>query len=334
MRSFDVFNGDADGICGLHQLRLAYPRDAILITGVKRDIALLQQVPHNEKADVTVLDISLDENVEALQRVLSDGGRVTWFDHHSARMAFSHPNLNLYWDEDPGVCTSILVDRYLRGRFRSWAVVAAFGDNLRVAAGALASSICMPVHYCQLLEELGKMLNYNAYGEHIDDLHVAPEVLYRELHSFISPFEFIDASPCYQKIVDGYWSDAACIGNLAPECKSDSGAVYVLPCEPWARRISGVLANVLIEQGPSRSYAVLTERRDGTFSVSVRSALPSLRPANALCARFPGGGGRKAAAGINALPASELDDFMRAFFEYFKAMDAVGRAGVACANPL
>ncbi len=39
---YDVVNGDADGICALHQLRLADPRAARLISGVKRDIALLK----------------------------------------------------------------------------------------------------------------------------------------------------------------------------------------------------------------------------------------------------------------------------------------------------
>ncbi len=38
---YDVFNGDADGICALHQLRLSEPRASVLITGVKRDIALV-----------------------------------------------------------------------------------------------------------------------------------------------------------------------------------------------------------------------------------------------------------------------------------------------------
>jgi len=36
MAYYDVFNGDADGICALHQLRLAEPREATLVTGVKR----------------------------------------------------------------------------------------------------------------------------------------------------------------------------------------------------------------------------------------------------------------------------------------------------------
>lgn len=44
MKAIDVFNGDADGICALHQWRLAYPVETTLVTGVKRDIQLLQSV--------------------------------------------------------------------------------------------------------------------------------------------------------------------------------------------------------------------------------------------------------------------------------------------------
>jgi hypothetical protein len=43
MTAIDIFNGDADGICALTQLRNAEPRDARLVTGVKRDIALVAQ---------------------------------------------------------------------------------------------------------------------------------------------------------------------------------------------------------------------------------------------------------------------------------------------------
>ncbi len=41
MAQIDVFNGDADGICALTQLRNAEPLESTLITGVKRDIALV-----------------------------------------------------------------------------------------------------------------------------------------------------------------------------------------------------------------------------------------------------------------------------------------------------
>jgi len=44
MKVYDVFNGDADGICALIQLRLANPSESTLVTGVKRDIALARQV--------------------------------------------------------------------------------------------------------------------------------------------------------------------------------------------------------------------------------------------------------------------------------------------------
>jgi hypothetical protein len=44
MTHYDVFNGDADGICALQQLRLAEPGTSVLVTGVKRDIGLLARV--------------------------------------------------------------------------------------------------------------------------------------------------------------------------------------------------------------------------------------------------------------------------------------------------
>ena len=57
MNVYDVFNGDADGICALIQLRLAEPAETTLITGVKRDIALARQLPTTEPVNATILDI-------------------------------------------------------------------------------------------------------------------------------------------------------------------------------------------------------------------------------------------------------------------------------------
>src|SRR5258706_543531 len=75
MRHFDVFNGDADGICSLHQLRLGEPRDSTLVTGMKRAIALLKSVPAQAGDLVTVLDVSLDRNRAALRALLDRRGR-------------------------------------------------------------------------------------------------------------------------------------------------------------------------------------------------------------------------------------------------------------------
>ena len=64
---YDVFNGDADGICALQQLRLVEPRASVLVTGVKRDISLLERVAADSGDELTVLDVSLARNVAALQ---------------------------------------------------------------------------------------------------------------------------------------------------------------------------------------------------------------------------------------------------------------------------
>jgi hypothetical protein len=315
--AYDVFNGDADGICALHQLRLAAPKDAILVTGVKRDVALLDKVPCRGGIDVTVLDVSLDANAQALHSLLEAGAQVQYFDHHSAQQAFEHPRFRFFWDDAPEVCTSILVDRHLRGRFREWAVAAAFGDNLPAAARKLGNSIGLGEISLHALEELGLMLNYNAYGESVEDLHVPPCALYRSLHRFADPFEFIEEAPEYRALCGGYLDDAVRMQDLTPCWKSGCGAVYILPAKPWARRISGVFANRLVSPGDTRSYAVLTETARGAYVVSVRSGRPEQRGANGLCAQFPTGGGRKSAAGINSLPGAELDNFIRAFSDYF-----------------
>ena len=134
MEFIDVFNGDADGICALHQLRLAESVRSHLVTGVKRDINLLKRVQAGAGDEVTVLDISLDKNRQGLERILAAGARVRYFDHHFAGDIPAHEALAAVIDPSPQVCTSLLVDAYLNGRFRAWAVVAAFGDNLDESA--------------------------------------------------------------------------------------------------------------------------------------------------------------------------------------------------------
>lgn len=335
--AYDVFNGDADGLCALHQLRLAQPRGAQLVTGVKRDIALLRRVPcvtSEPGVDVTVLDISLDANVDALEPLLAAGARVTYYDHHSAGRAFAHPGLRIEWDDSARVCTSLIVDRTLGGRYRSWAIVGAFGDNLDETAHKLAVDRGMPGHQIATLATLGRLLNYNAYGDTLDDLHIRPDVLYRTLHAFVDPLEFVAASPCFAQLEQGYWQDLSRADALAPHYTCGGGAVYVLPDAPWARRISGTYANLLAAASRDRSFAVLNDRGDGSFCVSVRSAQPDARPANVLCARFPGGGGRRGAAGINALAGAAVDEFIDAFSTYVTTATTVTTTGRADAHGL
>lgn len=327
--AYDVFNGDADGMCALHQLRLAQPRDARLITGVKRDIGLLRQVPCGPRIEVTVLDVSLDANVDALAMLLDAGAHVAYFDHHGARRAFAHPRLRLEWDDSPQVCTSIIVDRILGGRYRPWAIVGAFGDNLDGTAHRLAADQGRSERDMASLRTLGRLLNYNAYGETIDDLHIRPDALYRALHEFVDPLAFIAASSCYRRLEYGYREDLAHADTLAPYHRCRAGDIYLLPDESWARRISGTFANRLAHARCDAAFAVLSARADGAYCVSVRSAHPDACPADALCERFETGGGRRGAAGINALPATQVDAFIEAFSAYFATAEGAAAVRIA-----
>lgn len=317
MADFDVFNGDADGICALHQLRLAEPRDAQLITGIKRDIQLLQQV-HGQSGDrVTVLDISLDRNRDAVTSLLARGARVLYVDHHFAGEVPQHANFDAVIDTAADVCTSLLVNRRLQGRHLPWAVTAAFGDNLFQAARAAARPLDLPEARLRLLEELGTYINYNGYGNALEDLFYHPAELYRRLQPYVSPFEFAEQDAAFAVLRDGYAADMEQASAVSPADAGRRSALYVLPEAAWARRVSGVMANGLARKHPDRAHAIVSTRPDGGFLVSVRAPLNAKRGAAELCRRFPSGGGREAAAGINHLPASELERFAAAFREMF-----------------
>lgn len=312
MMFFDVFNGDADGICALLQLRLTTPCEATLVTGVKRDIRLLDRVAAGAGDAVTVLDVSLDSNREGLMRTLAAGALVTWFDHHYAGAIPAHARLRAHIDTAPQVCTSLLVDRHLAGAQRAWAVAAAFGDNLEETARRLAGTD-FPATQVEALRTLGEVLNYNAYGDSEADLRFHPAALFRMLLGYGNPFAFMTDSPAFEELRTGFREDLEFAEDARPLEADAFGAVYVLPHQAWARRVSGVFANRLATSHPARASAVLTHRPDGGFVVSVRAPLARPSGADALCRQFPGGGGRKAAAGINLLPEAELGRFVAAF---------------------
>ena len=77
--------------------------------------------------------------------------------------------------------------------------------------------------------------------------------------------------------------------------------------------MGGVYANELARANRGRAHALLTVLADGGYLVSVRAPLANPAGAGELCQRFPTGGGREAAAGINHLPADRLDEFTDLF---------------------
>lgn len=311
MRIIDVFNGDADGLCALHQLRLAEPAASERVTGLKREIELLARVDAGADAQITVLDISLARNRVALDRLLERGARVRWFDHHFAGDARPHPQLELHVDPAPDVCTSLLVDRFLGGRFAHWAVVGAFGDNLIAVATRRAAALGLAPAQAARLREVGEALNYNSYGDAEADVLIHPRDLYLRLQPFADPAAFAAADPIVGELVARRADDLARACAIEPGFASAACAMYVLPDAPWSRRVVGTFAYQLANENANRMHAVLRRNQDGTYTVSVRAAISSPRGADVLCREFQGSG-RAGAAGIDRLPAALVEAFLQA----------------------
>jgi hypothetical protein len=316
MKFYDIFNGDADGICALHQLRLEEPRATELVTGVKRDIGLLARVQAQAGDELTVLDIPFPNNAQHLARLLEVGARCRYFDHHAHKELPQHPNLKTFIDTSPEVCTSLLVDRYLNGRHRLWAVVAAFGDNLAVPALRAATPLGLDPADLTRLRQLGEAINYNAYGETPDDLHYHPVDLYRALSAYRDPLDFIDGEPVFEALRDACNDDLDRAWRARSQGSGEKQALVILPDAAWSRRVHGFFGNRLAEREPSLAHAVLVAR-EGGYLVSVRSPIERPRGADVLCARFETGGGRAGAAGINLLPETELARFRAEFEKQF-----------------
>lgn len=308
MRIF-AFNGDADGLCALQQLRLAEDFEpAELITGPKRRTTLLTGVSAGAGDEVTVLDVSFHANRDGVQRLLAAGARVRYFDHHHAGQLPGHERLEAHIDLSPSTCTSVIVNRYLDSKYQAWAAVGAYGDNLAETGRSLNNT--------PELEKLGVLLNYNSYGESEDDLFFPPAELHRRLAAHADPLDFIQ-DDAYHRLASGYAEDMQRARDLRPVAARQHAAVYVLPDASWARRASGALANRLARAAPGRAHAMLSPNSAGGMQVSVRA--PAARPsgAAALCLDYATGGGREAAAGINHLPMDSVGDFTDRFIRYF-----------------
>lgn len=311
--NFDIFNGDADGICALHQLRLAEPCDAQLITGVKRDIDLVKRVPVELYDNLVVLDISFDKNRNAVEQALEKGASVTYYDHHFAGELPDNKNLKYFINTAAEICTSLIVNQQLKGKYVKWAITAAFGDNLQVQAIELADRVGISAADTELLKTLGVLINYNGYGLKIEDLYFAPDALYQIIKCYKDPFDFIKNEKAFLTLKQGYESDLEKVQAIIPDLLTDKQGIYLLPDASWARRISGVYGNILTQQTPSRAHAVLSLIDDKYYVVSVRAPLDYREGADDLCRQFETGGGRKAAAGINKLPVAEYSLFVEKF---------------------
>lgn len=278
-----AYNGDADGICSMVQWGLVYGIEGKRITGVKRDIELLERVSPNPDDEIIVMDISLARNHARAVELSSQGFDITWFDHHLAGDPIDA--IATHIDTSSDVCTARIVEKFL-GVDSDWAQVALHGDGLSVHSSKPE------------FKELGELLNYNGYGADLSDLHFHPDELLLLCLQAKTPPNFIDTQ-AFMTLKNGFESDLSNAKNIEP-----SNGYYLLPNEAWARRVVGVMAHRINESGDGPH--VIAIDKGETLQVSIRGS----EGIGELCKMF-GGGGRATAGGIDALPKSEIAALMK-----------------------
>ena len=188
----------------------------------------------------------------------------------------------------------------------------AIRDNLHDAARSAAQPLSLVDEQLDQLERLGTLMNYNGYGSTIEDLYFHPADLYLKVKPYEDPFAFIDQDPAFVTLAKGFESDMGRAAAIEPVLATERCAAFVFPCEAFSRRVSGVYSNQLARDNPKRAHALASLLTTGDYLVSVRAPLETKAGADELCRKFPTGGGRKAAAGINALPGDQLQAFLDA----------------------
>jgi len=331
-----AFNGDADGIISQHLLFLAGITPERRLTGLKRDLRLLRHIDSTDGAAferglrLYVCDINLADNRDDLIRLLQNSTTrtataptVTWYDHHEPGPIPDLPGLRTRIATGRGACTGLLVHADLLaqglGQDPRWAAIAAHGDNLPDAADALLAPLALSENDREALREAGTLINYNAHGETPADVLFPPLVVATRMADFRDPMAFIRESGFIEPLRAQLRDDEERMGGLTPTSGGDLAALYVLPGEGWARRLGSTWASRAALQNPARAFAILHPLEDGSYQVSIRAprGRPDAPAAATLAAEFPSGGGRALAAGINRLPAEQVDVFTRRFMDVY-----------------
>ena len=186
------------------------------------------------------------------------------------------------------------------------------------SADALADENGLSQQQKQLLNNLGVYINYNGYGRSVEDLHFAPDELFKKLTQYADPLTLIaEENGLYQQLESAYNTDMALAERADIIADNVKCKVVVLPDEPWARRVSGVFGNALANMSPDKAHAVFTINVDGTYTVSLRAPLNNKQGAGDICASFDTGGGRAAAAGVNQLPQGLVSEFIDRVTQYY-----------------
>jgi len=306
------FNGDADGICSALQfIQSGFIIDSFF-TGHKRDQALLRHGKNLYNKNFLVFDIELAKNMDNVKKVLDNGCEITWFDHHGKgeESEFSeYTNFFPKLDTSPNTNTSLIVYNFLNNpALLKWAIIGLFGDNIDNTALHYCQSLDLSAEEILILTEVGKLINYNSYGENLNDLILSPNEILRQAKQFQDPVSFYKETDIVIYLKKSSTED---LELALTHCKKDN--MIFLPNLPWAKRVYGMLGNYLIKQDKAKPLAILVDIGEENYLVSVRAPLNQPTGAGDLCRLYHSGGGRAGAGGINSLHKDYLENFIQAF---------------------
>jgi hypothetical protein len=198
-------------------------------------------------------------------------------------------------------CTSLMVDCLLQGKYRGWALVGAYGKQLKHLADAQATVMGIGAAEREGLQRLGELISYNADVAHTRHLYLEPANLYAQLARYQDPLEFLRCESLAEDLDGVRQSDLERALALPAYWKDGHASVFVLPDQDWASRVSSHFKSRLCEMEPHRAHAVLTPSDTGFFRAAVQASI------------MPGYQARPKRWLIDHLPAGEVDHLISAF---------------------
>lgn len=317
---YDVFNGDADGIFSLIQLQKNELKESKKITSFKRDTALLKHISPNSGDLIRSLDIGIDKNFKEVKLFLDQGVKIFFADHHKYEKVPEHKNFENQIFTKSIMCTSKIIANYINKEESIWAVPGIFGDNLYELGLEECKKNNLNSEESLLLKELGELVNYNSYGENIADLNYHPIDVFDELMLYDSPLDLVkEKNSIFFKLKECYSNDLEEVIESVEELHNDNYCkVFLLPNKISSRRISGIFGNQKAIEFDNQSILILTYNEDGSYRVSIRAPINQRYGASNIAKKFSGGGGREAAAGINALNPNQLTTLIKSVYEEYE----------------
>lgn len=317
-----ALNGDADGIFSfriLHESLGLRESNVRIVSDVKRQTHLIERVLAAENEDIYALDIELSKNSESVLKLINKN-RFFWFDHHVSKFSvdeiINHINFHNFINTASNYNTSKIAYEKMNSKSSGWMISALFGDGLQEIAQDECDKHKISAADAKVLEQVGRFINYNSYGNSATDLFFHPVDICHDVLKYSDPVEFYRQSEIPKKIERFYEEDRTQFLNFLGQLKAAD--ILDLPNEPWSIRFSGEAGNTLSRMYPDRTFAIVSQNRDSTYNVSVRSSKNSMVHIGQFCNQFHNGGGRAHSGGITSLPSEQLQHFKSEFRKEFK----------------